>query len=523
MFVRVKRSGSRSYLQLVENRWEDGRSRQRVVATLGRLESLQAAGRVDGIIKSLARFAEKVKVVEAHRDGRLATRSVKRLGPALVMDRLWQRLGLAEVLTGLLKGRRHSFAVERMIYFTVLSRLFFPGSDRRALRLARDYKLALPEAPRLHQLYRAMAWLGQVREEVEERLFARNRTMFSGLDLVFFDTTSLYFEGRGGESLGRHGYSKDGCPENRQMIVGAVLDATGRPISCPMWPGNRSDVTTLRPVVERLRDRFGVKDVVVVADRGMISKDTVAWLEASRVGYILGVRMRRTKWGRAAVADTADGYQAVRDNLQVKELTIAGKRHIVCYNPDEAVRDALARAAIVEGLRKKLARGPQGVVGNHGFRRYLKVESAGVTIADDKIAADAQYDGKYVLQTNTGLSAAEAALKYKELWQVERVFREVKSVLQTRPVYHKYDLTIEGHVFCSFLALVVMKELMQSVGPDASWDAIRQDLDALYETEVEHEGNCYRLRSPLQGVSGKVLSAIGIAAPPSVTPINSQT
>lgn len=117
-----------------------------------------------------------------------------------------------------------------------------------------------------------MAWLGAAQDEVEERLFARNRDLFTGLSLVFFDTTSLYFEGHGGESLGQRGYSKDGCPEERQLVVGAVIDAMGRPISCPMWPGNTADVTTLAPVVERLRDRFGVRDVVVVADRGMISK-----------------------------------------------------------------------------------------------------------------------------------------------------------------------------------------------------------------------------------------------------------
>ena len=515
MFVRIKQSGGRRYLQLVENHWQDGHSRQRVIATLGRLERLQVTGQLDNVVKALSRFSEQVQVVAAHASGHLVARSVKRIGPALVMDRLWQRLGLAEVLTSLLRGRRHRYAVERMIYFTVLSRLFFPGSDRRALRMARDYQLALPKAPKLHQLYRAMAWLGEAQDEVEERLFARNRNLFTGLSLVFFDTTSLYFEGHGGESLGRHGFSKDGCPEERQMIVGAVIGATGRPISCPMWPGNTADVTTLKPVVERLRERFGVRDVVVVADRGMISKRTVEWLETSRVGYILGVRMRPARDLWDAVAGTKD-YRPVKDNLQVKEVTIAGKRYVVCYNPEEASRDAQARAALLENLRKRLAQGAQRVVGNRGFRQYLRIEQQAVTIDEEKIAAAARFDGKYVLQTNTGLEAEVVALKYKELWQVERVFREVKSVLRTRPVYHKYDLTIKGHVFCSFLALVVMKELLKTVGAGVSWDVIRQDLDALCETEVELDGKRYLLRSPLPGVSGKVLKANGIAAPPTV-------
>jgi len=515
MFVRIKRSEDRRYLQIVENRWEAGHSRQRVIATLGRLERLQVTGQLDNVVKALSRFSEKVKVVEAHASGQLVARSVQRIGPALVMDRLWQRLGLAEVLSSLLRGRRHSYAVERMIYFTVLSRLFFPGSDRRALRMARDYRLALPVAPKLHQLYRAMAWLGKVQDEVEERLFARNRDLFTGLSLVFFDTTSIYFEGHGGESLGQRGFSKDGCPEERQLVVGAVIDGTGRPISCPMWPGNTADVTTLKPVVERLRDRFGVRDVVVVADRGMISKRTIEWLEAAQLGYILGVRMRQARELWDALAETGD-YQPVKDNLQVKTVTIADRRYVVCYNPEEATRDAQVRAILLETLRKRLAHGPQRVVGNRGFQQYLKIEKEAVTIDEEKVAAAARFDGKYVLQTNTGLEAAAVALKYKELWQVERLFREVKSVLRTRPVYHKYDLTIKGHVFCSFLALVVMKELLKAVGPGISWDEIKQDLDALCETEVELAGKRYLLRNPLPGVCGKVLKANGIAAPPTV-------
>jgi hypothetical protein len=517
MFARVKRSGNRQYLQLVENHWQDGQSRQRVIATLGRLDNLQATGQVDAAIKSLARFAVKAKIIEDHKHHRLAVHSVKRIGPDLVLARLWERLGLPDLLNRLLAGRQYGFAVERAIYFTVLSRLFFPGSDRRALRLARDYRIGGSTELKLHQLYRAMAWLGEVKDEIEERLFARNRDLFTGLDLVFFDTTSLYFEGQGGKTLGRCGYSKDGRPGKHQMIVGAVLDHDGRPISCPMWPGNMADVKTLCPVVERLRDRFGVKDIVVVADRGMISQATLKWLAENKIGYILGVRLRRVKEVRLEVLTAPGAYQTVRADLQVKEVVVAGKRYIVCFNPEEAERDRLARASIVESLRKKPTPRPRSAASIHGYRRYLKIDKSGVTIDEAKIQGDELFDGKYVLQTNTELAIEQVALKYKELWQVERVFREVKSVLETRPVYHKYDMTIQGHVFCSFLALVAMKELVRQVGDKPSWDEIRQDLDALYETEVEQDGVRHILNGPYQGMSRKILKAVGIAAPPSFT------
>lgn len=517
MFIRVKPSGSREYLQIVENRWEGGRPRQYVIATLGRLDRLKASGQIDTMIKSLSRFSEKVKVIEGYKEGKLSALSVKKIGPELVIGRLWKELGINEVLNKLLEGRRHRFEVERAVYFTVISRLFFPGSDRKASWMGRDYKIEGVDGLNLHHLYRAMAWLGDVKDEVEEGLFLRNRDLFTGLNLVFFDTTSIYFEGNGGESLGQYGYSKERRSDERQMIVGAVIDSTGRPISCPMWPGNTADIKTLIPVVERLKGRFGVTDIVIVADRGVVSKEAVEDLESLGIGYILGVKMRKEKEISADVLSRAGKYREVRDNLKVKEVKAEGRRYIVCLNAEEAERDATQRQAIIETLKEKLKEGAKALIGNRGYRRYLKIEKTSIQVKEERIKSEERFDGKYVLRTNTELSAEEVALRYKELWQVERIFRALKSILETRPIYHKYDSTIKGHVFCSFLALVVMKELMSRIDVKSDWDKIRHDLDALYEVKVMHEGKNYLLRSPLQGVSGKILKAVGIAPPPVVT------
>jgi len=491
MFIRVKPSGSREYLQIVENRWEGGRPRQYVIATLGRLDRLKASGQIDTMIKSLSRFSEKVKVIEGYKEGKLSALSVKKIGPELVIGRLWKELGINEVLNKLLEGRRHRFEVERAVYFTVISRLFFPGSDRKASWMGRDYKIEGVDGLNLHHLYRAMAWLGDVKDEVEEGLFLRNRDLFTGLNLVFFDTTSIYFEGNGGESLGQYGYSKERRSDERQMIVGAVIDSTGRPISCPMWPGNTADIKTLIPVVERLKGRFGVTDIVIVADRRVVSKEAVEDLESLGIGYILGVKMRKEKEISADVLSRAGKYREVRDNLKVKEVKAEGRRYIVCLNAEEAERDATQRQAIIETLKEKLKEGAKALIGNRGYRRYLKIEKTSIQVKEERIKSEERFDGKYVLRTNTELSAEEVALRYKELWQVERIFRALKSILETRPIYHKYDSTIKGHVFCSFLALVVMKELMSRIDVKSDRDKIRHDLDALYEVQVMHEGKSY--------------------------------
>jgi hypothetical protein len=269
MFFRVKPSGPRRYLQLVENFWDGGRTRQRVLCTLGRLDHLQDSGQLDALLSSGARFAEKVLLLTAHHNGQAPVVTTRRIGPPLVFERLWHQTGCRDVLRELLADRSFAFAVERAIFLTVLHRLCATGSDRAADRWKRDYAINGAEDLQLHHLYRAMAWLGEelpqaqqqgstklvprcTKDVIEEQLFARHRDLFTDLDVVFFDTTSLYFEGDGGEDLGRYGHSKDHRPDEHQMVVGAVLDGAGRPICCELWPGNPTDVTSLIPIVDRL-------------------------------------------------------------------------------------------------------------------------------------------------------------------------------------------------------------------------------------------------------------------------------
>ena len=221
-----------------------------------------------------------------------------------------------------------------------------------------------------------------VKDRVEEALFAHRRDLFSDLQLVFFDTTSIYFEGAGGESLGQRGYSKDHRPDLKQMIVGTVLDGQGRPICCELWPGNTTDVKTLIPVVDRLRSRFAISRVCIVADRGMISKETLDELEKKERGwlYILGARMRTQSEVRDEVISRAGRYRVVHSKsddseapspLDVKEVWVEGHRYVVCRNPDEARKDAADREAIVAALKKQLRSGANSLVGNRGYRRYL--------------------------------------------------------------------------------------------------------------------------------------------------------
>ena len=324
---------------------------------------------------------------------------------------------------------------------------------------------------------RAMAFLGDAIEQlekptgavrcnkdlIEEALFERRRDLFTEVELVFFDTTSLYFEGRGGESIGQRGHTKDHRPDLKQMIVGMALDVVGRPICCEMWPGNTADVTTLLPVVKRMRKRFRIREITVVADRGMVSQATLDAFENSDppVRYIVGVRMRRQKEVSISVLGSrARWFESVpeRSNakdpapLKVKEVWVEERRYIVCLNEEERRKDAHDREAIVAHLKEQLRNGDKSLVGNKGYRRYLKVEGSGHFVIDEnQVKAEERYDGIWVLRTNTIYNAETVAHVYKALWTVEDIIRTAKSILETRPIYHKRDETIRGHVFAMLL------------------------------------------------------------------------
>ena len=551
MFFRQKRSSGHVYLQIVENRWENGHSKQRVIATVGRLDQLQQSGQLDGLLQSGAKFAEAVMVLSAHRRGDVPAIRNSRIGPALIFGRLWNELQIPQVIERLLAGRRFAIPLERLLFLTVLHRLFVSGSDRSCmLNWKERYAIPGTEAVELHQVYRAMAWLGErlpdeqqagatpfaarcTKDAFEESLFDRRRDLFSHLELVFFDTTSIYFEGEGGAELGQYGHSKDHRPDCKQMVVGAILDGEGRPLCCELWPGNVTDVKTLIPVVDRLQQRFRIRSICIVADRGMISQETIAQLQSAerKVHFILGARLRNVKEIYEAVLSRGGRYREVRgprekstdpSPLKVKEVRVGERRYVVCLNEEQARKDRADRAAIVEALREQLKQGDKALVGNKGYRKYLHSAGPKFTIDEEKVKWEERFDGKWVLQTDLEMTAEETALQYKQLWMVEEMFRAAKTLLETRPIFHKCDKTIRGHVFCSFLALLLRKELqdrLEAQGEKLEWTELLRDLAALQYTEVESQGKRFLLRSDLADTTAAVFRAVGVAIPPSVQKI----
>src|ERR1700730_9386677 len=502
MFIREKRIGAYTYIYLVETVREGGKNKQRIIRNLGRKEAVKAAGDLDRLPRPAAGRSQRSMVLSAIEGGAAAGLTCRRIGAPLLFERLWQGSGCRGVLESLLAGRRFEFPVERAVFLTVLHRLMVSGSDRACEHWRDDYRIDGIDELELHHLYRAMSWLGEelpqseqagrtlvprsTKDVIEEGLFESRRDLFSELSVVFMDTTTLYFEGRGGETLGENGKSKDYRPHLKQMVLGIIMDQNGRPVCSEMWPGNTTDVTTLLAVIDRLRQRFAIGRVCVVADRGMISAKTIAGLEERKLEYILGVRERNTKEVYDVVLNDKNPFVPLliprerrETELEAKNVWVEKRRYVVCRNLDEG---------------------------------HFEID-------EKRVAEDARYDGLYVLRTNMRLDALAVMLRYRELLKVEDIFRTMKSILDTRPIYHQTDAAIRGHVFCTFLALVLRKALedhLVAARIKPEWGARIRELDRLQEIETEQDGKRFLLRTPVTGDVGRVFKAVGIALPPNI-------
>jgi len=544
MFFRLKTSGQRGYVQIVENRRDGAAVRQRVIANLGRADELAASGALASLIASGAKLTDQMLLITAlagDADGTLSV-AAKRIGGPMLFGRIWEKLGIGAVLDDLLKDRAFEFPVERAVFVAALHRLIVSGSDRDCSAWMDDYDIPGADGLGLHPFYRAMAWLGEEVEEksaealaprcvkdlIEEKLFDRRRDLFTDLSVVFMDATSLSFSGEGGETLGERGYSKDCRPDLKQMILGLVVDGDGRPICTEMWPGNTADVTTLLPVVDRLRQRFSIGRVCVVADRGMISAATIAGLEERKLDYILGARERSDAVVRKIVLVNDDPFvpliierKAGETQLFVKQVKVEGVRYLVCRNEEQAENDRKEREAIVAALDAQPNKGDKALIGNSAYRRYLRKAGArgahSFEIDAGKLAEEARFDGIFVLRANAKVTPLQAVLRYRDLLKVEDLFRRTKAIMRTRPIFHSSDAAIRGHVFCSFLALAIQKhldDLLRQTGLVPEWKDLLRDLDRLVEVRIRHRGADWRVRTDVAPAVAALFRAAHVALPP---------
>ncbi|MCG8454921.1 MAG: IS1634 family transposase [Holophagales bacterium] len=524
MFLRVKRGGNKAhphdYLQLVESYRDNGRPKQRVLLTLGRLDRLRDSGQIDRLTDALAKLSLTRRVLDA---SQISSCRSKSWGPTLVFERLWKEQNLPSILGRLAEGRKFRFDVERVAFALALQRLCRPGSDLEGSRWIPGVEAEGFEKIELQHLYRTVGFLADIRQPLEKELFLHDRDLLSlEIDLLFLDTTSVYTYRQEETELRRRGYSRDRRGDLPQMVLCVAVDREGWPIAWEILPGNTADKAAMKKMVAALRQRFSIRNVVLVADRGMMSQKMVSLLtgdEQAPYDYILGCKMRRQKEISEEVLARAGRYRKVAENLEVKEVLVEDRRYVVCRNPQEVAKDAAARAAMLEKLEDKLSAGPKALMANKGYARFLKVKKSAVEIDPKAVEADQRLDGKFVLRTSTDLPAEEVALAYKSLWRVERTFREEKSTLEVRPIYHQSDEQCIGHIVASFLALRLEVDLQQRLSAlevEASWPQIMSDLEQVQAVHLELDDQSWRVRTDLCGAAYAAFQAAGVRPPPRV-------
>lgn len=432
------------------------------------------------------------------------------------------RPGLPDIFSHLLSGTAITSDFEEACFAMVLNRLVDPRSKLATREWIKTVYRPEWDRLELHHLYRALDFLAQYEDEIEKALYARVRNVFNlALDLVLWDTTTTYFEGQAGEGLVEYGFSKDKRPDRLQIMIGVLRSWDGFPIAHQVFPGNTAEVNTFREALTQVRQRFNLRKVILVADRGMVAKKVLKEVEAAGLEYIVGVRMRKARKAKE-ILSRPGRYHEVDHNLKVKEVNHQGVRYIICLNPEGKERDRLVREEAVARLREKLEKGEaKQLLANSAYRRYLKLGKDQISLDEEALKEEARYDGKYLLRTNNiSMKPQEIARAYKSLWQVEQAFRELKSGLDLRPVYHWTPERIRGHVMVCFLALVLemaLRKRLKELGKEVRYQDLLLHLCELKAVEVQLGERRYLARTELMGLAHLAFKAVRIRPPQHVT------
>jgi hypothetical protein len=552
------------YLQLAHNEWDaaTGTSRPQVLHSFGREDQLDRAA-IERLVASLAKLLDPAAALRATSGSELTFLASRPMGGAHALDGLWHRIGIDTVMKKLLTGRRLDPAAERVLFALVANRALAPSSKLAATRWI-EHDSHIPGLPATSDdaCYRAMDWLLKIEDKLAEEVYWQVADLLNlEVDLLFFDTTSTYFEtgepdtpvardehglrlpdepadhaGPGlatedssGDqktaSFRAYGKSKDHRPDLPQVVIGMAVTRTGIPIRVWSWPGNTGDQALIRQVREDLRD-WKLTRVVWVADRGFASEANRRFLQRAGGHYILGEKIRSGSPAAQAALSRQGRYAHVADNMQVKQVQLAdtADRFVICHNPDQATRDAAIRADLlaqledaIKGsdklrplkraeLRGKLSTKP-------GLHRFLRATPGGLLRIDKAaIKAEERLDGKFLLRcSDPHLSAEDIATGYKQLLEVERGWRDMKTIIDLRPVYHRKEDRIRAHVLLCWLALLLIR-IAETTCED-TWLNLREELERIHVGTFTGPAGTFRQRTETSPAQRAILAKLGVTEP----------
>jgi hypothetical protein len=552
---RENKSGTVRYLHLAHNEWDPvkGRAVPKVLFTFGREDDLDRDA-VKRLVVSLSRLLEPGDALEATAASDLEFVSSRAFGGTYALDHLWRRLRIDQIVARVGqrgRGRRRDMAAtERVLFALVANRALAPSSKLAAADwITNDSHVDGLPATDDDACYRAMDWLHEVKDDLEKQVFDEVANLLNlEVDLLFFDTTSTYFElaepdapdtgddaghrpGDGqddGEArqagFRTYGKSKDSRDDLPQIVIGMAVTRDGIPVRCWSWPGNASDQKLIRQVKDEMRD-WTLSKIVWVTDRGFSSEANRRYLRQGDHAYIIGEKLRSGSPEVKAALSRQGRYTEIAENMRVKEVRISDTdRFVICHNPEAAERDRHIReqlvaqlTTLIEGtdtlsefkrgeLRGRIADKP-------GLNRYLRATTQGkLRIDQAKIKAEENLDGKYLLRcSDPKLSAEDIALGYKQLLEVERGWRDMKQIINLRPVYHRLEERIRAHVILCWLALLLIR--IVETQANTTWTQARRELQRLHAGTFTGPAGMFRQVTSLTKPQTDLLAKLNIPQP----------
>jgi Transposase DDE domain len=568
MYVRASTRKNKSgqvvrYLQLAHNEWdaEAGVSRTKVLHSFGREDDLDRPA-IERLVTALARMLDPDAAALAAGPAGMTFTDSRPMGGTHVLDGLWQRLGIGTAITGALAGRRVDAArVERILFALVANRALAPCSKLAATDwITHDVHIeGLAQEVSDDACYRAMDVLLDIEDRLALEVFHQVADLLNlEVDLLFFDTSSTYFETAqadepvardahghvvpGGEvsdpvrdvGFRTHGKSKDHRDDLPQVVIGMAVTREGIPVRVWSWPGNTGDSALIRQVKDNLRD-WSLARVVWVADRGFSSGENRRYLQRGGGHYIIGEKLRTDSPDVQAALSRPGRYARVRDNMLVKEVTVpeADDRFVICFNPEQADRDQHIRGELLARLTELItatdtldATARQHlqarIATKPGLNRFLRVTTGGLLRLDQKaVKAEQRLDGKYLLRcSDPKLTAEDIAVGYKQLLEVERGWRDMKSVLDLRPVHHRLEDRIRAHILLCWLALLLVRVAETSTG--RTWNTIRADLQRLHVITYTGPAGTFAQSTEPTKPHRDLFAALNLAPPKKIIQISAE-
>jgi transposase len=519
IFLRtVKNNEGKQYLRIVESYRENGKTKQKIIANLGRVD-LISVKEAENIIKKLEvifGIKEGLKIAEIEEEP-----EKKNYGIKAIVDRLFKKYDMEGFFKNIDEKTR--FDVQELLKVMVMNRILEPKSKLGIFNDLEYYGFKKSEECEdgiaLHWFYRTLDVLSEKKKEIEKHMYRQRISLFnSKVDLVFYDVTTLSFETQQTNEIMQMGYSKDKKFNESQVVLGMSIDQDKMPVSFDIYPGNTFEGHTFKDTVETMKKRYNIGKVIVVSDRGMMSRKNIEIVENSDYEFIVGKSIKQIKKLNVFEGE----FIELSEGIKYKEMQYEGKRLLIIYSQERAKKDKRDRLRLIEKAKKMLEDGSIESKSKKGARKYLKEESKqDYTLDIEKIEKDEKYDGYYGIITNTELNPKQILAQYHTLWKVEETFRTLKNYLETRPIFHWTEKRIKGHIVMSFVAYTMQRTLeleLERKGIEYSHEKIREAIKNMEYIELKTQNQNFVVRTKINELGQKILKTLDIPIPKIITP-----